>query len=75
MINIGILKTTSLIENRDGYYVGPEEQYVIAAQENIENDKGVNSFVPFVDLHGTDSYPIVSLTYLILSNSVKGKKV
>ena len=69
----GVLKTTALVENRDGKFVGPEEEHVIAAQESLNISESGQTFINFDDQDGPDSYPFVMMTYVIIRDSIKGK--
>ena len=72
VISSGVLKTTALIENRNGKFVGPEEQYVMAALASSEISNKGDTFINFNDQDGDDSYPFVMMTYVIFRASTNG---
>ena len=65
------MKTTALIENLDGNFVGPEELTVEEAQNNAEF-VGDNTFGNFLDVSGKNSYPFVMMNYVVIRKQIKG---
>jgi phosphate transport system substrate-binding protein len=57
----------ALLENRSGNFVGPSPASASSALANVELPENLRLYVP--DPAGRDSYPIVTLTWVLLSRS------
>jgi phosphate transport system substrate-binding protein len=57
----------ALLENRSGNFVGPSPASASSALANVELPENLRLYVP--DPTGRDSYPIVTLTWVLLSRS------